>query len=196
MTNETIKHQLNHRTIRAFKPTTLSTEQLNTLYSVASHTPTSMFMQQMSIMHITDPDKRAAIREISKQPYVGANGDLFILLVDLYRNQQIRQQKGKDDGRLHTADIFFQGLDDAIMDAQNIIVAAESMGLGVVPLGSIKNDPQKIIEVLKNSEKPLRPGEIAAALGADKDEVSKAIKELKAEEKIYSPVRCCYAVKE
>lgn len=47
MTNETIKHQLNHRTIRAFKPTTLSTEQLNTLYSVASHTPTSMFMQQM-----------------------------------------------------------------------------------------------------------------------------------------------------
>ena len=34
------------------------------------------------------------------------------------------------------------------MAAQNIIVAAESMGLGVVPLGSIKNDPQKIIEVL------------------------------------------------
>lgn len=148
MTNETIKHQLNHRTIRAFKPTTLSTEQLNTLYSVASHTPTSMFMQQMSIMHITDPDKRAAIREISKQPYVGANGDLLIFLVDLYRNQQIRQQKGKDDGRLHTADIFFQGLDDAIMAAQNMITAAESMGLGVVPLGSIKNDPQKIIEVL------------------------------------------------
>ena len=148
MTNETIKHQLNHRTIRAFKPTNLSAEQLNTLYSVASQTPTSMFMQQMSIMHITDPDKRAAIREISKQPYVGANGDLFILLVDLYRNQQIRQQKGKDDGRLHTADIFFQGLDDAIMAAQNVITAAESMGLGVVPLGSIKNDPQKIIEVL------------------------------------------------
>ncbi len=81
MTNETIKHQLNHRTIRAFKPTNLSAEQLNTLYSVASHTPTSMFMQQMSIMHITDPDKRAAIREISKQPYVGANGDLFMTFI-------------------------------------------------------------------------------------------------------------------
>lgn len=55
---------------------------------------------------------------------------------------------------------------------------------------------EQIIELLKNSEKPLRPGEIAAALGADKDEVSKAIKELKAKEKVYSPVRCCYAVKE
>ena len=55
---------------------------------------------------------------------------------------------------------------------------------------------EQILEVLKNAEKPLRPGEIAAALGADKEEVSKAIKELKNEEKIYSPVRCCYAVKE
>ena len=34
------------------------------------------------------------------------------------------------------------------MAAQNMITAAESMGLGVVPLGSIKNEPQKIIEVL------------------------------------------------
>lgn len=146
--NSTINTQLNHRTIRAFKKTTLSKEQLTTLYTVASHTPTSMFMQQMSILHITDDQKRAAIREISKQPYVGANGDLFIFLVDLYRNQQIRQQKGQDDGRLHTADIFFQAVDDTIMAAQNVIVAAESMGLGVVPLGSIKNDPAKIIEVL------------------------------------------------
>lgn len=55
---------------------------------------------------------------------------------------------------------------------------------------------EEIIKVLKESEKPLRPGEIAAALGADKDEVAKAIKELKAEDKIFSPVRCCYAVKE
>ena len=55
---------------------------------------------------------------------------------------------------------------------------------------------EKILEVLKNAEKPLRPGEIAALLGADKDEVSKVIKTLKAEEKIYSPVRCCYAIKE
>lgn len=46
---------------------------------------------------------------------------------------------------------------------------------------------EQIIELLKNSEKPLRPGEIAAALGADKDEVSKAIKELKAEEKDIPP---------
>lgn len=146
--NDTINHQLHHRTIRAFKPQKLSAEQLHTLYAVASLTPTSMFMQQVSILHITDPDKQAAIREICNQPYVGANGDLLIFLVDLYRNQQIRQQKGKDDGRLHTTDIFLQGVEDAMMAVQNVIVAAESMGLGTVPLGSINNDPQKLIDVL------------------------------------------------
>ena len=78
--NETIKHQLNHRAIRAFKDQTLSEEQLTTLYEVARHTATSMFMQQFSILHITDEEKRKQIREITGQKYVGANGDLFIFI--------------------------------------------------------------------------------------------------------------------
>lgn len=52
--NSTIDHQLNHRSIRAFKPQALSKEQLTTLYEAARHTSSSMFMQQFSILHITD----------------------------------------------------------------------------------------------------------------------------------------------
>lgn len=146
--NETIDHQVNHRTIRAFKKQTLSEEQLTTLYEAARHTSTSMFMQQFSILHVTDPQLRTQVREISKQPYVGANGDLFIFIVDLYRNQQIREQKGNDDGRLHTTDIFMQAVEDTTLAVQNFLTAAESMGLGGVILGSIKNDPAKLVQVL------------------------------------------------
>lgn len=78
--NETIKTQLNHRTIRAFKNQELTDEQKKTLEEVARHTSTSMFLQQFSMMHVTDDEKRAKIREITGQKYVGANGDLFILL--------------------------------------------------------------------------------------------------------------------
>ncbi|KRM20064.1 hypothetical protein FC40_GL000941 [Ligilactobacillus hayakitensis DSM 18933 = JCM 14209] len=63
--NETIKHQLNHKTIRKFKDQTLSKEQLTTLYEVARQTSTSMFTQQFSILHITDDQKKKALREIS-----------------------------------------------------------------------------------------------------------------------------------
>ena len=81
--NSTIDHQLNHRSIRAFKPQALSKEQLTTLYEAARHTSSSMFMQQFSILHITDEKKRAAVRQLGKQPYIGQNGELLIFLVDL-----------------------------------------------------------------------------------------------------------------
>lgn len=54
---------------------------------------------------------------------------------------------------------------------------------------------EEVLKVLKSSDKPLRPGEIAEKLGADKDEVAKAIKELKKDDLIESPVRCCYSAK-
>ncbi|WP_076460656.1 NADPH-dependent oxidoreductase [Limosilactobacillus caccae] len=146
--NSTTDKQVNHRSIRKFKAQSLSDEQLNTIYEAARHTSTSMFYQQMTILHITDPKKRAVIREISKQPYVGANGDLLIFLADLRRNQQIREQSGNDDGRLHTADLFMQAVEDATLAVQNALTAAESIGLGGVVLGSIKNEPKRLIEVL------------------------------------------------
>ncbi len=53
----------------------------------------------------------------------------------------------------------------------------------------------KVLEVMAKAGKPLRPGEIAELAGLDKKEVSKAIKELKAEGKVHSPKRCFYAPK-
>lgn len=146
--NQTIDHQVNHRTIRAFKDQALTVDQLTTLYEAARHTSTSMFLQQFSIIHVTDPQLRSQIRDISGQKYVGANGDLFVFIADLYRNQQIRQQLGNDDGRLHTTDIFMQAVEDTVLAVQNFLTAAESIGLGGVILGSIVDDPARLIKIL------------------------------------------------
>ena len=51
----------------------------------------------------------------------------------------------------------------------------------------------KVLEVLVNAGKPLRPGDIAKELGVDSKEVSKAIAELKKEGKVMSPKHCYYA---
>ncbi|MGB5909727.1 MAG: transcriptional regulator [Promethearchaeia archaeon] len=56
-------------------------------------------------------------------------------------------------------------------------------------------DKEKVIEVFKNFDKPLRPGDIAKELGIESKEVSKIIKELREEKKVYSPKRCFYALK-
>jgi len=52
-----------------------------------------------------------------------------------------------------------------------------------------------VIQTLTVAGKPLKAGEIALAAGVEKAEVEKAIKQLKKEEKIYSPKNCFYDVK-
>lgn len=54
------------------------------------------------------------------------------------------------------------------------------------------DDVQKILDAL--SKGPMRPGEIAEAAGLDKDQVSKALKSLKAEGRVISPKRCYYGL--
>ena len=52
----------------------------------------------------------------------------------------------------------------------------------------------KIIEALENAENPLKVSEIVEITGLDKKDIDKAIKEMKKEEKIISPKRCCYVL--
>jgi len=49
-----------------------------------------------------------------------------------------------------------------------------------------------VLKTLQDSDQPLKGGEIAEKSGVDKKEVDKAIKQLKDEEKIFSPKRCFY----
>ncbi len=50
-----------------------------------------------------------------------------------------------------------------------------------------------VLKAMKDAGKPVRPGDIAKATGLESKEVSRIIKELKAEGKVISPKRCYYA---
>lgn len=87
LTNPTIDVLRAHRTIRKFEDTQLGLKERDALIDVARRAPTSSFRQQFSIIHITDVAKRDALAEVACQPYVGTScGDLFMFVVDLYRN--------------------------------------------------------------------------------------------------------------
>jgi predicted transcriptional regulator len=49
-----------------------------------------------------------------------------------------------------------------------------------------------VLKTLKNSDTPMKTGDIAEKAGIDKKEVEKAIKKLLADNKITSPKRCFY----
>ncbi len=52
-------------------------------------------------------------------------------------------------------------------------------------------------EILKAMQagEPMKAGDIATAAGIEKDAVTKAIKKLVSEEKVFSPKRCFYQIK-
>lgn len=143
---------LNHRTIREFKSSPMQPQQLSILLDIAKRTATSMGLQSFSIIRIVNPELKAAIAEVCNQEYVARVPELFIFIVDAYRNSRIAREQGITSDIERDSDRFFQGWTDAAIAAQNMVAAAELGGFGTVFFGSILNNVPKMIELLKLPE--------------------------------------------
>jgi len=139
---------LNHRSIREFKTHPVPPAQLSVLIDIAKRTATSTGMQTFSIIRIVNPELKVKIAEVCRQEYVARMPELFVFVVDAYRNSRIAREQGVELASEADADRFFQGWTDACLAAQNMVNAAELGGFGTVYLGSILNDVPKIIELL------------------------------------------------
>ncbi|MBO3723447.1 NADPH-dependent oxidoreductase [Actinomyces bowdenii] len=154
LTNETIATLMAHRTIRAFTDEPLDEATMTTVLDAARHAATSSFLQQTTIIRVTDPAVREAVHGASGQPYVGGTrGELLLCVVDLHRNAVIRQRAGADLEPLERMSVFLQAVEDTLIAAQSMVVAAESLGLGTVYLGSIQGDAPAVIRALDLPER-------------------------------------------
>lgn len=57
----------------------------------------------------------------------------------------------------------------------------------------MSDEEARVLEVMQQAGKPLRPGDIAQQLGLDSKAVTKIINSLKKAGKVTSPKRCFYA---
>ncbi|WP_027963017.1 oxygen-insensitive NADPH nitroreductase [Halalkalibacillus halophilus] len=149
--NTTIEQILNHRSIRQFKDKKLSSEQIETIISAGQAASTSSYYQAYSIIGITDPEKKQALKEVSGQQYVENNGHLFVFCADLQRIYQSQPDEIQSAMRtnLQSTEFFMMSVIDATLAAQNCALASESMGLGICYLGSLRNDIQQVNDLLE-----------------------------------------------
>lgn len=147
--NQTIKNQLNHRTIREFTDEKIDETTINTLLDVVNMSASSNGMQNMSVIRITDPKIKEMLAENGNQEYMARATEFWIFIVDLNRNYQIAKEMGTENDNIISFDKFIQGFTDAIIAAQNLTVAVESLGLGANYFGNIHNDTKNVIEILK-----------------------------------------------
>lgn len=146
--NKTLHLLTHHRSIRHFKNQGLSADVIHTLLEAAQRTSSSMFMQQFSVISVTDANLKKQLADITTYPFTKSSGHLFIMVADQHRNEFIGQEADTDTHLLHDGDRSLAAFDDAALAGQSIVTAAESMGLGAVILGSILNDAQQVIDLL------------------------------------------------
>ena len=141
--------QLNHRSVRRFLPRPLEEGQLQALIRCGQAAATSSFIQAYSIVRVTRPSARAAIAAAAGgQPWIEQAAEFLVFCADLRRINGACERAGKGALQGFTEHALAAVVDVGLM-AQNVLLAAESQGLGGVYIGGIRNDPQVVVDQLR-----------------------------------------------
>lgn len=149
--NETLQLLHNHRSIRKFTSEKLTKDEVRTIVEAGQRASTSSNIMAYSVIGITDETLKKELRAISGQPYVEKNGYLFVICADLSRVSLLDSAEEYETIRtnLESTESFILAVVDAALVTQNMVIAAESMGLGAVFLGSLRNDINRVDELLQ-----------------------------------------------
>lgn len=142
--NQVISTMLSHRSIRKFTDQPILPEQLTAILDAGLSASSSSFLQTTSIIRVTDPKKRAALVELSGgQQYVASAAEFLVFCIDYQRHFQL-----SNDVQPEYTELALIGAIDAGIMEQNILLAAESLELGGVYIGGLRNNPKEVDELL------------------------------------------------
>lgn len=143
---------LAHRSIRKFTEEPIDEALLKTLIAAGQMASTSSFLQNVSVIRVRDAAKRAQIREICANAYQGKLGhhyvencaEFLVFCADARRHLHFAPEAQID----WTEVLVTAAVDVGIM-AQNVLLAAESVGLGGVFIGSLRNNLPELSRILE-----------------------------------------------
>ncbi|MBD2595640.1 NADPH-dependent oxidoreductase [Nostoc spongiaeforme FACHB-130] len=147
--NETITNLLSHRSIRAYLSEPLPPNTLETLVAAAQSASTSSNLQTWSVVAVEDAQRKEKLSQLANNQAHIRQCPLFLVwLADLARLTYIADSQGLPHEGLNYLEMFLVAAIDAALAAQNAVVAAESLGLGTVYIGALRNHPEAVAEVL------------------------------------------------
>ena len=148
--NETIKLLCEHRSVRSFTAEPISEDMLSQIVEAGYRGPTSMNSQQLSLVVVRDAAKRKRIAEIAGGQSWIAQAPVFItLILDMNKTRIGIEAAGSQQHAHESTEALISGSLDAGIALGNMMTAARALGLGIVPIGGIRRDPQAMIDLLK-----------------------------------------------
>lgn len=144
--NETIELLLSRRSERAWADSTISAGQKELIMRCAMRAPTAGNMMLYSILEVADQEKKERlVVTCDDQPFIARSPLVLVFLADMQRWFDYYRISGvpdfcRDQGIEYTspqeADLMLACC-DALIAAQNAVIAAESMGIGSCYIGDI-----------------------------------------------------------
>ncbi|CCG87563.1 NADPH-dependent oxidoreductase [Erwinia piriflorinigrans] len=151
--NEITQLLKSHRSDRSYLDKPVPEEVLDDIIETAWRAPTSVNSQQVSLVVIRDAATRARIAELAGGQAWIAKAPVFITVVlDMYKSQQGIAAEGKKQIAHESIESLISGSTDVGIALGALMTAARSHGLGIVPIGGIRREPQAMIELLQLPE--------------------------------------------
>lgn len=147
--NDTLSTLLSHRSIRAYLPNPLPPETLELMVAAAQSASTSSNLQTWSVVAVEERERKEQLSQLAgNQAHIRQCPLFLVWLVDLARLTHIAERRGLPHEGLDYLEMFVMATVDAALAAQNAAVAAESLGLGIVYIGAMRNHPEDVAAVV------------------------------------------------
>ncbi len=149
MTTPTIELIRRHGSVRRYKPDPVAPDIIETLVVAAQRASTSSNLQMTSVVAVTDPAVRSRLAELCGGQAHVAQAPVFLAwCADLKRLDRACELRGYTQVTEYVENFLVAAVDVAIA-AQNAALAAESLGLGICYIGSLRNNVAAVIELLR-----------------------------------------------
>ena len=147
--NPTLATLMSHRSVRRYLPTPLPEGTLELLVAAAQSASTSSSLQVWSVLSVTDLARKDRLADFAGGQRHIREAPLFLAwLADLRRLRALGEERALALEGPDYLEMQIVAMVDATLAAQNAAVAAESMGLGTVYIGGMRNHPEKVAEEL------------------------------------------------
>lgn len=151
MANQVIDCMMSHRSIRSYTDKTVSEEDLDRIIRAVQAAPNWVNLQLVSVIAIKDAQRKKLFSHLcGDQPHIAEASVFLIFCADYNRVNIACKEKGQ------TLDEVMQDIDTVIVGAHETgialeaaTVAAESLGLGTVPIGDVRKNAQEVIRELQ-----------------------------------------------
>lgn len=135
--NEIIESLYQRKSVRAFTDREIAPEDKEMILNAAIQAPSAGNQQLYTILDITDPElKETLSRTCDDQPFIARGKMVLIFLADCRKWYQGYLDAGLSPRTPGAGDLML-AVCDALIAAQNAVVAAQSLGIGSCYIGDV-----------------------------------------------------------